>query len=137
MRFFIVLCTIIFSLPTFAYNASAGKNNTKKLNIQALSLQKSYLQTIDCRDSKRLSNLLQASLKEIDNLATKGKNASVFEEIIMNNPSCFIQAVNALPSKVCRQIESQFIHETFFYPRDEIKAALSSSQHYDESCLAG
>lgn len=43
----------------------------------------------------------------------------------MNNPSCFIQAANALPVKVCDQVEAQFIHETFFYPRAEIKQSLS------------
>lgn len=51
-------------------------------------------------------------------------------------PSCFIQAANALPVKACDEVEAQFIDETFFYPRAEIKEALSGAQNYQNSCLA-
>jgi hypothetical protein len=126
---------VIFSL--FLSFSSFAKTSVSNVNVQTLTLQKLYLQTIDCRAPKKLSNLLESAIKSADDLTTKGINASVMEEIIMNNPSCFIQALNHLPKKVCRQIEENYINETFFYPRDEIKRALSKAKNYSNSCIAG
>lgn len=130
MRFIIVLLSILSSFTAVA------NVDSSRVDAKTLALQKSYLQTVDCREPKRLTNMLEQSLKDNDNIATKAKKASVFEEVMMNNPSCFIQALNDLPPKVCNQIKDIFIHETFFYPRNEIKRALSKAKNYRSSCIA-
>lgn len=130
MRIILVFFSLFLSFSATANTAASN------VDVKTLTLQKSYLQTVDCREPKRLANLIQQSLKDTDNLATKGHNASVFEEIMMSNPSCFIQALNDLPPKVCDQVADNFIQETFFYPRNEIKQALSSAENYRNSCIA-
>jgi hypothetical protein len=100
-------------------------------------LQKSYLQTVDCRSPKQLTSLLKLSVKDTHNLTTKANNAIVLEEIMMNNPDCFIQSLNDLPQQVCEQIEDNYIRETFFYPRNDVKRALSSAKNYRKSCIDG
>lgn len=140
MRFIVVLfglcLTCLAMANTGSTKVSLKKLSVQKLDIQTLALQKHYLQTIDCRGAKKLTTLLQQSLEQADDLSAKGNHAIVFEEVMMNNPSCFIQALNALPPKACDQIEENFIHETFFYPRAEIKQALSGAKNYPNSCLA-
>ncbi|MDE0925916.1 MAG: hypothetical protein OR997_02370 [Methylophilaceae bacterium] len=118
MRFIIVLfslsltCLAVANTPST--QLSAEKPSAKQVDIQTLALQKQYLQTIDCRGADQLISILKKSLDQTEDLSAKGHIASVFEEVVMNNPSCFIQASNALPVKVCDQVEAQFIHETFF-----------------------
>jgi hypothetical protein len=133
MRLFSYFLVLIFLLP----NISAAANTTpKQVNMQRLSLQKSYLQTIDCRSPKRLAGMISTALKSVDDYTAKANNAEVFEEIMINNPSCFIQALNALPPKKCLQVEDAFINETFFYPRNDIKSALQNATNYSKSCIA-
>lgn len=136
MRCMIVLLSVLFSFSAVAKQAPPTREALPTVDIQTLALQKSYLQTVGCRAPKRLTSLLQESLNDTDDLTTKGNNASVFEEVMMNNPSCFIQASNDLPPEMCRQVADHFIQETFFYPRSEIKQALSSAQNYRGSCIA-
>jgi hypothetical protein len=133
MRLFSYFLVLIFLLP----NISAAANTTpKQVNMERLSLQKSYLQTIDCRSPKRLAGMISTALKSVDDYTAKANNAEVFEEIMINNPSCFIQALNALPPKKCLQVEDAFINETFFYPRNDIKSALQNATNYSKSCIA-
>lgn len=133
MRFishFLVLSVLLQSI-------SATANTTpKQVDMQSLSLQKSYLQTIDCRSPKKLAGMLSTALKTADDYTAKANNAVVIEEIIINNPSCFIQALNNLPAKQCSKVEDTFINETFFYPRSEIKSALMGATNYNKSCIA-
>jgi hypothetical protein len=118
MRFIIVLfslsSTCLAMANTPSTQLSAEKPSAKQVDIQTLALQKQYLQTIDCRGADQLIGILKKSLDQTGDLSAKGHIASVFEEVVMNNPSCFIQASNPLPVKVCDQVEAQFIHETFF-----------------------
>lgn len=107
-----------------------------KLNVQNLALQKSHLQTIDCRAPQAISSLLKNALNNVDDYAAKASKASVFEEIMIKNPPCLIQALNKLPAKSCLQFKENFIDETFFYPRDDIKNALASAKNYHKSCIA-
>lgn len=123
-------------LPLFVSFYVHANVDASGIDLQALAQQKSYIQKVDCRAPKRLTQLLEQSLKETDNLAAKGKSASVLEEVMMNNPDCFIQALNDLPPAVCSQIEQQFIQETFFYPRSELRQALSNAKSYRNSCIA-
>lgn len=140
MRFIILVCSLCFSFFTMANTSPSldivENTSGQKVDVQRLALQKQYLQKIDCRGVNKLTRLLQQSLTKTDDLTAKGNIASVFEEMMMQNPSCFIQAANALPTEVCHQVEAQFIHETFFYPRDAIKQALTGAKNYQSSCLA-
>lgn len=118
-------------------SASALANHpSPNISMQTLKLQKSYLQTIDCRAPQQITSLVSAALKETDNFSAKASKASVLEEIMLNNPPCMIQALNQLPAKSCMQFKENFIEETFFYPRDEIKSALARAKNYGKSCLA-
>lgn len=107
------------------------------VDVQTLALQRSYLKTIDCRAPQQLTNALKQSLKEDNNLRARGHYASVFEEIMMHNPVCFVQALKALPKRTCQRFAADYIDETFFYPRSAIKESLSSAKDYPESCIAG
>lgn len=106
------------------------------INLQNLALQKSYLQTIDCRAPKRITSMLNEAIKEKDNYTAKANRATILEEIMVKNPPCFIQAVNSLPLHACLQVKENFIDETFFYPREEVKNALASAKNYPKSCIA-
>jgi hypothetical protein len=126
-------------LSLFNKNTKIEESNSEDsytINMQIFSLQKSYLQTIDCRSPKRLAGMISTALKSVDDYTAKANNAEVFEEIMINNPSCFIQALNALPPKKCLQVEDAFINETFFYPRNDIKSALQNATNYSKSCIA-
>ncbi len=94
------------------------------------------LQAIDCRTQKQLTTALENALKQTESLTAKGNNASVFEEIMINNPTCFIQALNALPKTSCKQFATEYIEETFFYPRSAINESLSGAKEYNKSCIA-
>lgn len=106
------------------------------INLQNLALQKAYLQIVDCRSPKRITSLLNDALKDTDNYAAKANRATILEEIMVKNPPCFIQAVNSLPLQACLQVKENFIEETFFYPREEIKNALATAKNYSKSCIA-
>lgn len=126
--------SIIFALTL---SASALANNpSPSVNIEVLTLQKAYLQTIDCRAPLQITSLVSAALKDVDNFSAKASKASVLEEIMLKNPPCMIQALNQLPVKSCEQFKENFIEETFFYPRDDIKSALASAKNYSKSCIA-
>lgn len=126
--------SIIFALTL---SASALANNlSPSVNIEVLTLQKAYLQTIDCRAPQQITSLVSAALKDMDNFSAKASRASVLEEIMLKNPPCMIQALNQLPVKSCVQFKENFIEETFFYPRDDIKSALASAKNYSKSCIA-
>lgn len=133
MHFNSYFLALSFLFPTIS---AVANTTSKQVDMQSLSLQKSYLQTIDCRSPKRLAGMISTALKSADDYTAKASNAVVFEEIMMSNPSCFIQALNSLPPKQCSQLEKTFIKETFFYPRNEIKSALMSATNYTKSCIA-
>lgn len=133
MRFLSVVSLLSFLLPSISVVANTI---SQQVDMQNLSRQKSYLQTVDCRSPKRLTGMLSSALKSAENYAAKANNALVFEEIIINNPSCFIQALNNLPPKQCLQVEETFIKETFIYPRNDIKSALEGAVNYNKSCIA-
>lgn len=130
MRFISTIFALTLSASALANNPSPS------VNIEVLTLQKAYLQTIDCRAPQQITSLVSAALKDTDNFSAKASRASVLEEIMLKNPPCMIQALNQLPVKSCVQFKENFIEETFFYPRDDIKSALASAKNYSKSCIA-
>ncbi len=130
MRFISTIFALTLSASALANNPSPS------VNIEVLTLQKAYLQTIDCRAPQQITSLVSAALKDMDTFSANSSKASVLEEIMLKNPPCMIQALNQLPVKSCVQFKENFIEETFFYPRDDIKSALASAKNYSKSCIA-
>lgn len=128
---------LVFSCSVFANTPPATQSPSGTLLTERLAAQKAYLQRINqCNSPKRLSNLMLKALTEVDNDAARAKHASLFEEIMLNNPSCAMLAINEMPSKQCAQFEAHFVRETFFIPRDQIKASLSRVVNAEKSCMA-
>jgi hypothetical protein len=122
----LTLCTNVYA-NSFHHNNLAAK----------LSAQKAFIANINqCNAPKILSKMMQVALKNVDDYAARAGNAGHFEEIMLNNPGCFISAINELPKHECEQIAEVFIQETFFYPRDEIKKSLTKAKDYRKSCMA-
>jgi hypothetical protein len=131
MRIFYVVMCLMFST-----NLSANLSHGNDLAIK-LQNQKAFIANINqCSAPKRLSRMMQVALKNVDDYAARASNAGHFEEIMLNNPSCFITAINELPKHECERIAEVFIQETFFYPRDEIKESLTKVKDYRKSCMA-
>lgn len=138
MRFIVALIASAIGFSAMAHPSNSNPSSPNpSVNAQTLISQKAYLQTIDCRAPQQISQLVSAALKDADNYSAKASKASVLEEIMLKNPPCMIQALNQLPAKACLQFKENFIEETFFYPRDEIKSALATAKHYNKSCVAG
>jgi hypothetical protein len=133
---------IAFLLAGLAFSStlSANTNNSSNINTssstQKLAAQKAFIQTINqCTSPKRLSNMMIKALGSVDNYSVKANNAGFFEEIMLNNPSCVVVALNQMPVKKCEQFEEHFIRETFFVPRDQIKESLSRVANLNKSCV--
>jgi hypothetical protein len=137
MRVSILLAsTLIFTNVLISCNAFANTSGHQALDNK-LAMQKVFIANINqCNAPKKLSKMLDVALKNIDNYVVKATNAGHFEEIMLNNPSCFITAINELPKEKCLQVESVFIQETFFYPREDIINSLTKASGYTKSCIA-
>lgn len=128
-----MLASVLFSSALFANTQSTSN----AVLVEKLAAQKAFIQTINqCNAPKRLSSLMIKALGEVDNYSAKAKNASLFEEIMLNNPNCAVLALNEMPVKQCEQFEEHFIRETFYVPRDQIKASLTRAANFDKSCMA-
>jgi hypothetical protein len=136
MRIFYFSLCLTLCTNVFANSVYANSFHHNDLAIK-LSAQKAFIANINqCNAPKKLSKMMQIALKNVDDYAARASNAGHFEEIMLNNPSCFITAINELPKRECEQMAEVFIQETFFYPRDEIKKSLTKAKEYRKSCMA-
>jgi hypothetical protein len=136
MRIVSLLLAGLFSSALCA-NTNPASSSNSALTVEKLAAQKAFIQTINqCNAPRRLSSLMIKALGEVDNDAAKAKNASLFEEIMLHNPNCAVLALNEMPAKQCEQFEAHFIRETFYVPRDQIKASLARAANFDKSCMA-
>jgi hypothetical protein len=127
---------IILLVHVITTNLLANTNNST-IPVTKLDLQKKYIASINqCSTPYRLANKIKSALKNVDDYEIKAINAGQFEEIIMCNPSCFVDAMNKLTKNQCLQATSAFVNETFFYPREDIKQALNSEKTYRLNCMA-
>lgn len=121
---------------SFSVTAFATSNKTIQLNVEKLHAQKNYLNMINqCANTKLYSKILDQALSTKDE-SKRTFYAAQIEEVIINNPSCFIAAVSKLGNKKCEVVEENFIREPYFYPRHEIYRSLSSVNEYASSCFA-
>jgi hypothetical protein len=121
---------------SFSVAAFATTNKITQMNVEKLHAQKDYLNMINqCANTKLYNKTLDQALSTKDE-SKRIVYAAQIEETIINNPSCFIAAVNKLGNKKCEVVEENFIRETYFYPRHEIYRSLSSADDFASSCFA-
>jgi len=114
-------------------HTAAAFNQT---SIQTLLLQKQYLNQINqCATSSSFSRLVDNALRST-NAGQKAQHAMVIEEMILQNPACFVEASIKLSKPKCEMLEAMFIQEPHFNPRDNLKQSLSSVRQYSQSCFA-
>ena len=127
---------LIGFLLSFCLSAFATENKTTAINVEKLNAEKDYLNMINqCANTKLYNKILDQALSTKDE-SKRIVYAAQIEETIINNPSCFIAAVNKLGNKKCEVVEENFIRETYFYPRHEIYRSLSSADDFASSCFA-
>jgi 3-methyladenine DNA glycosylase AlkD len=113
--------------------ATANQDN----NAQKLQLQKKFLSTINqCSNPQVLDQFFKNAVKNASDQNERAKHAALLEELIKYNPSCFVASVKKLDNETCEKIEESYLNEPFFYPRDDLRASLSSVKGYKSSCLA-
>ncbi len=106
-------------------------------NAQKLQLQKKFLSTINqCSNPQILDQFFKNAVKNALDQNERAKHAALLEELIKYNPSCFVASVKKLDNETCEKIEESYLNEPFFYPRDDLRASLSSVKGYKSSCLA-
>jgi hypothetical protein len=106
-------------------------------NAQKLQLQKKFLSTINqCSNPQVLDQFFKNAVKSASDQNERAKHAALLEELIKYNPSCFVASVKKLDNETCEKIEESYLNEPFFYPRDDLRASLSSVKGYKSSCLA-
>jgi len=106
-------------------------------NAQKLQLQKRFLSAINqCSNPQILDQFFKNAVKNASDQNERAKHAALLEELIKYNPSCFVASVKKLDNETCEKIEESYLNEPFFYPRDDLRASLSSVKGYKSSCLA-
>lgn len=107
------------------------------INTQKLELQKNFISNINqCKNPSQLDQFFKIALDNISNNEKKAKVAAFMEELIKYNPSCFVASIKKLDQKSCELIEESYLDEPFFYPREDLRASLTTAKNYNSTCLA-
>lgn len=107
------------------------------INTQTLELQKNFISSINqCSNPTQLDQFIKDALNNVSNPEKRAKHAALLEELIKYNPSCFVASVKKLDPKSCEKIEESYLHEPFFYPREDLRASLATAKNFKASCLA-
>lgn len=126
------VCAIGMMATLFICSVATANNQTQNV----LLLQKQYLNQINlCASIPSFSHLIDNAIK------TSHSNeislvAMTVEEMILKNPSCFIEASVKLGKAKCELIENMFIREPHFNPRDRLKESLANTKLFHQSCFA-
>ena len=119
-------------------NFSSYATTDQKINVESLMLQKSYLKGINqCAQDKPFVNLMKSAVKDANTFYEHGSYAQTIEEVILQNPACFVASTNKLSQKECETLNEKYIKEPFFYPRAMLGDALGKVKGMNQSCLAG
>jgi hypothetical protein len=112
----------------------ASANNQTYQNV--LLLQKQYLNQINqCASIASFNRLINTALKS-NRPNERTLVAITVEEMILKNPSCFVEASVKLGKAKCELIEDMFIREPQFNPRDNLKESLANTRLFQQSCFA-
>jgi len=107
------------------------------INIQKLKLQKDFITNINqCSNPTQLDHFIHNALDNVNNYEKRAQHAALLEELIKYNPACFVASIKKLDSKSCEKIEETYLNEPFFYPREDLRASLSTISNFKTSCLA-
>ena len=106
-------------------------------NTQKLQLQKRFISNINqCSNPQILDQFFKNAVRNASDQNERAKHAALLEELIKYNPSCFVAGIKKLDNETCEKIEESYLNEPFFYPREDLRASLSSVKGYKSSCLA-
>lgn len=113
-----------------------GSLHAYESDPQTLVLQKQYLNQINqCATPNAFARLINDAMRA-SNQAQKAQLAMAIEEMILQNPSCFVEASIKIGRSKCEWIEAMFIQEPHFNPRENLKQSLSNARLYPQSCFA-
>ena len=119
-------------------NFSSYATTDQSINVESLMLQRSYLKGINqCAQDKPFVNLMKSAVKDANTFYEHGSYAQTIEEVILQNPACFVASTNKLSQKECETLNEKYIKEPFFYPRAMLTDALGKVKGMNQSCLAG
>lgn len=122
----------------FSVNFSSHASTDQRINVESLMLQKSYLKGINqCAPDKPFINLMKSAVKDANTFYEHGNFAQTIEEVILQNPACFVSSTNKLSQKECETLNEKYIKEPFFYPRAMLTDSLGKVKGLNQSCLAG
>jgi hypothetical protein len=126
------LATLLMAIMTASW-AFANQD----INTQKLELQKNFISNINqCKNPSQLDQFIKIAIDNVSNQEKKAKVAALMEDLIKYNPTCFVASIKKLDQKSCDLIEESYLNEPFFYPREDLRASLSSAKNYKSSCLA-
>ena len=127
----------IFTTFFVAILSSSWVFANQDINTQQLELQKNFINNINqCKNPSQLDQFIKIALDNASNNDKKAKVAALMEELIKYNPSCFVASIKKLDQKSCELIEDSYLDEPFFYPKEDLKASLTTVKSYKSTCLA-
>ena len=125
---------ILFFISFFSLSLAMANQD---INTQKLEMQKKFISNINqCSNPEQMDQFIKNAVKNVSNQNERAKHAALLEELIKYNPSCFVASIKKLDNETCEKIEASYLNEPFFYPRDDLRASLSSVKGYKSSCLA-
>lgn len=120
----------------FPFLFASTANAFTQTDHQTLMLQKQYLNQINqCAAPASFSRLVNSALRS-SNADQKAQLAMTIEEMILQNPACFVEASIKIGKSKCEMIEAMYIQEPHFYPRENLKQSLAGTKLYAQSCFA-
>ena len=126
------VCVIGMIASLFISSIAFANNQTQNV----LLLQKQYLNQINqCASTPSFNRLINTALKP-SNQNERSLVAMTVEEMILKNPTCFVEASVKLGKAKCELIEDMFIREPQFNPRDNLKESLANTRLFQQSCFA-
>jgi hypothetical protein len=121
------ILVLLYSHHVFAFDQPTN---------QILLLQKQYLNQINqCAAPSNFSRLVDNALQS-QNKEQKAQLAMTIEEMILQNPTCFVEASIKVGKSKCEMLEAMFIQEPHFNPREVLKESLSNTRLFSQSCFA-
>lgn len=126
------VCAIGMVVNLFICSIASANSQTQNV----LLLQKQYLNQINqCASIESFNRLINTALKP-SRPNERSLVAMTIEEMILKNPTCFVEASVKLGKAKCELIEDMFIREPHFNPRDNLKESLANTRLFQQSCFA-
>lgn len=129
---------VLLSVLLLSFSLYSQASTEQQIDTNTLIMQKNYLKGInECAIDKTFIPFMKSALKEANTFYSRSNYAQVIEEIILQNPACFVSSTNKLSQKECQTLNEQYIKEPFFYPRAMLSESLGRVKGLNQSCIAG